>query len=281
MNKLDKSKVLDLLVDSVNLDRKRIIKKIKNSNQEKEPKRRIRKYGILVKKALEKLWKNFDFQNSNSLKVNISNNIVKIQKELNLDDITTSNLKDVSPRTIDNLLRDVRRTKHHHFKYQYVKNEQTLQKLVPIKSFDELNRDEPGYLQIDTVEHGGASASGHYGYTLSMTDCYSQWHENYCVLGRCQDGIFKALKISFKGFPFKILGAHPDNGTEILNRQMYEFMKTNNIEYTRSKPNKKNHNCLIEQKNYTNVRKVVGYQRYDTELEIKLINNLYRNELRL
>jgi hypothetical protein len=62
---------------------------------------------------------------------------------------------------------------------------------------------------------------------------------------------------------------------------MYEFMKANNIEYTRSKPSKKNHNCLVEQKNYTNVRKVVGYQRYDTDPEIKLINNLYRNELRL
>ncbi len=281
LSKLGKSKVLDLLVDTVNLDRKCIVKKIKTSNQEKDPKHRTRKYGVLVKKALEKLWETFDYQNSSSLKVNISKNICTIQKELNLDNDTTSKLKEISPKTIDNLLTDERKNKRHHFKYQYVKNEQTLQKQVPIKSFDELDRDKPGYLQIDTVEHGGASASGHYGYTLSITDCFSQWHENYCTLGRGQNGIFKGLKICLDILSFNVLGVHPDNGTEILNWQIYNYMKTNNIEYTRSKPNKKNHNCLVEQKNFTNVRKVVGYQRYDTELEIKLINDLYRNELRL
>lgn len=281
LSKIDKSKVLDLLVDTVNLDRKRIIKKIKESNQEKDLKHRSKKYGVMVKKALEKLWEIFDYQNSSSLKINISENIFRIQKELNLDDDTANKLKTISPKTIDNLLRDVRKNKRYHFKYQYIKNEQTLQKLVPIKSFDELNRDKPGFLQIDTVEHGGASSSGHYGYTLSITDCFSQWHENYCVLGRGQNGIFKGLRICLNDLPFNVLGAHPDNGTEILNWQIYEYMKVNNIEYTRSKPNKKNHNCLVEQKNFTNVRRVVGYQRYDTELEIELINNLYRNELRL
>jgi len=100
-------------------------------------------------------------------------------------------------------------------------------------------------------------------------------------LGRGQDGIFKGLKICLNELPFLALGAHPDNGTEILNWQIFRYMKAHNIEYTRSKPNKKNHNCLVEQKNFTNVRKVVGYQRYDTDLEINLINELYRDELRL
>ena len=281
LNKAEKGKVLDLLVDAVSLDRKRVVKKIKLSGQEKGPKYRAKKYGVLVKKTLEHLWELFDYQNSSSLKENILANILTIQKELNLDNDITNKLKEISPKTIDNLLKDVRKNKRHRFKYQYIKNEKNLQNQVPIKSFDELNRDKPGYLQIDTVEHGGASASGHYGYTLSITDCFSQWHENYCVLGRGQDGIFKGLKICLNELPFLALGAHPDNGTEILNWQIFRYMKAHNIEYTRSKPNKKNHNCLVEQKNFTNVRKVVGYQRYDTDLEINLINELYRNELRL
>jgi hypothetical protein len=55
LNKAEKGKVLDLLVDAVSLDRKRVVKKIKLSGQEKGPKYRAKKYGVLVKKALEHL----------------------------------------------------------------------------------------------------------------------------------------------------------------------------------------------------------------------------------
>ena len=36
------------------------------------------------------------------------------------------------------------------------------------------------------------------------------------------------------------------------------------IQFTRGRPYKKDDNAHIEQKNWTHVRKMVGYQRYDT-----------------
>ena len=35
----------------------------------------------------------------------------------------------------------------------------------------------------------------------------------------------------------------------------------------------------MEQKNWTHVKKFVGYYRYDTETEQNILNDLYRNEL--
>ncbi|GAF79123.1 unnamed protein product, partial [marine sediment metagenome] len=59
------------------------------------------------------------------------------------------------------------------------------------------------------------------------------------------------------------------------------YCKTERIEFSRSRPYKKNDNSFVEQKNSTHVRSVIGHLRYDTEKERAIINSLYRNELRL
>ena len=58
---------------------------------------------------------------------------------------------------------------------------------------------------------------------------------------------------------------------------LHEYCHREKLEFTRSRPSRKN----IEQKNWTHVRKILGYLRYDTFAELSIINDLYRGDLRL
>jgi hypothetical protein len=52
------------------------------------------------------------------------------------------------------------------------------------------------------------------------------------------------------------------------------------IQFTRGRPYKKD-DAHIEQKNCTHVRKLMGWERYDTAEAVEAMNHLYRHELRL
>jgi len=84
-----------------------------------------------------------------------------------------------------------------------------------------------------------------------------------------------------QALPFKLLGIDSDNGSEFINYHLKTFCDQNNIQFTRGRPYKKDDNAHIEQKNYTHVRKILGYLRYDTQVVQKAINALYQNELRI
>ncbi len=74
---------------------------------------------------------------------------------------------------------------------------------------------------------------------------------------------------------------HPDNGSNIMNYHIFQYGENKRITLSRSRPYQKNDNCFVEQKNSTHIRQPVGYLRYDTETERKILSALYRNELRL
>lgn len=152
---------------------------------------------------------------------------------------------------------------------------------VPIKTSADLDRTKPGVEQIDFVEHCGVSASGEYVNSLSIVDIFSDWWEGDAVMGKGQERSLAALDDARKRCPFLWSEMHPDNGTSLLNYHVYEYAQSSGIEFSRSRPYKKNDNCFVEQKNSTHVRQVIGYLRYDTEEERLLISDLYHNELRL
>jgi Ni,Fe-hydrogenase I large subunit len=82
-------------------------------------------------------------------------------------------------------------------------------------------------------------------------------------------------------YPFNWIEIHPDNGTEFINDTLYRYTQEEDIAFSRSRPYKKNDNCLVEQKNSTHVRRHVGYLRHTTQEEQDILNDLYRNEFRL
>ena len=140
---------------------------------------------------------------------------------------------------------------------------------------------DPGFSEIDLVAHCGDNAAGIFISTLNTTDIATGWFEAEPVMGKAQERILSGLQEIEKRAPYPQLGIDSDNGSEFINRQLYEYCKKKNIIFTRSRPYKKNDNAHIEQKNYTTVRQVLGYQRFDTEEIFELMCRLYRGPLRL
>jgi hypothetical protein len=100
-------------------------------------------------------------------------------------------------------------------------------------------------------------------------------------MGKSQDATFPALKEIRGRSPFDWKAMDSDNGSEFINDVLYKYCCREKIEFTRSRPGKKNDNAYIEEKNWTHVRKVMGYLRYDTPMEQRIINDLYQHESRL
>jgi len=136
---------------------------------------------------------------------------------------------------------------------------------------------EPGFVEMDLVSHDGGSARGDYIQTLDLTDVFSGWTETRAVRNKAQVWTFQALKEIRGKLPFQMLGIDSDNGGEFINAHLLNYCKEQKITFTRSRPYKKNDNCFVEQKNYSVVRRAVGYARYDTEEELEVLNQLYES----
>ena len=87
--------------------------------------------------------------------------------------------------------------------------------------------------------------------------------------------VFDGLEKALARFPFAIRGIHSDNGSEFINNHLVGYCAKRKITFTRSRPYRKNDNCFVEQKNYSVVRRAVGYRRYDTPEELETLNGLY------
>jgi len=100
-------------------------------------------------------------------------------------------------------------------------------------------------------------------------------------MGRAQVRIFNAIKEIEARSPFTWQSIHSDNDNAFINGLLLTYTHEQNLGFTRSRPYRKNDNAYIEQKNFTHVRKPLGYLRYDTPAELEIIRDLYRRELRL
>jgi len=136
-------------------------------------------------------------------------------------------------------------------------------------------------VQVDLVEHCGQSASGLYGNTVSCAEVAFGWWEGEAVLGSGKKRNCDALDEARKRMPFKWIHAHSDNDGGFINWHLLSYCEAEGIQFSRSRPYKKNDNCFVEQKNSTHIRNFLGHLRYDTGEEVAITNDLYRNELRL
>jgi hypothetical protein len=128
---------------------------------------------------------------------------------------------------------------------------------------------------MDLVGHEGGNASGDFALTLDMTDINTGWTEPFSVKNKAQKWTFEAIKEIRTRLPFEIKGLHSDSGSEFINNILYRYCKSEHIHFTRSRPNRKNDNAHVEQKNNAVIRRFVGYCRYDTDEEVTVLNQLY------
>jgi hypothetical protein len=133
----------------------------------------------------------------------------------------------------------------------------------------------PGNGQIDTVVHCGNTLVGDYAYTLNYTDAALLWTRQRAQWNKGQNATKESMAYIKGKLPFLWLGAHPDTGSEFINFVVISFCRENNIELTRSRPNHKNDNMYVEERNGHIVRKYAGYQRLDCHEAVDVLNELY------
>ena len=279
----DKSSILDEYSRNTHQNRKYAIRRIRSfSSVPKERRKRKQTYDGYVKVALAKLWEIFDYPCGQRLAPLLKTETSRLRQleEIFISSEVAQKLATISPATIDRKLKHQREVLHLLRKRGGPKPASLLYKKVPIR-LTEWDTSQLGFLEIDLVIHCGSSPLGLYICSLNTVEISSGWWEAEAIMGKGQDPTFKALKGIRKRTPFEWKGIDSDNGPEFINHHLINYCEKENLEFTRSRPNKKNDNAYIEEKNWTHVRKVFGYFRYDTDEELILMNSLYEKELRL
>jgi hypothetical protein len=139
----------------------------------------------------------------------------------------------------------------------------------------------PGFIEVDLVSHSGNWADGDFLQSLNLTDIQTGWVESYAILRKTQRAVRAAVEALRAALPFALRGLDSDNGSEFINTLLWQYCRDRQIQFTRSRPYQKDDNAHVEQKNWTHVRKLLGWDRYDSPEAQAALNDLYRNELRL
>lgn len=145
---------------------------------------------------------------------------------------------------------------------------------IPLKTWAEWDDTRPGFIQIDLVGHEGGDNNGEFHYTLDATDVATGWTESISVRSKGERIVATALEQLQLRFPFHLAGIHSDNGSEFINHHLLRWCASRQISFSRGRAAHSNDQAHIEQKNWSVVRRNVGYHRYDTRRELTLLNQL-------
>ena len=236
-------------------------------------------YSSRMVSILKAVWEAADYPWSVRLKALLPEWMPWIQRRFRFTPEIKRQLLQISPRSIDRRLGSEKRKLRQKL-YGRTKPGTLLKHHIPLKT-DHWDVQVPGFTEIDLVSHSGDSASGDFCYSLNVTDIHTGWTETRAVLGKSQEAVRRALEEIRQALPFPLRGIDSDNGSEFINDHLFRYCQARAVQFTRGRPYKKDDNAHIEQKNWTHVRRLLGYVRYDTEAAREAINDLYRNELRL
>jgi hypothetical protein len=241
--------------------------------------RRPATYGPAVMQALTALWEAAGYPWSVRLKALIPLWLPWARRRWRLSATVCQQLRRISARQIDRRLGPTKRQLQTR-RYGRTKPGTLLKHHIPLKT-DHWDVTVPGFTELDLVAHAGHRADGEFAHSLNVTDIHTTWVETRAVLGRGESRVQTALDEIRQALPFRLRGIDSDNGSEFINNHLYRYCQAQEIQFTRGRPYKKDDNAHIEQKNWTHVRKLVGYLRYDTPGAVAALNALYRHELRL
>jgi len=272
-----KSRILDEFCAVCGHHRKHAIRLLRQDGRSRKKKPgRPSKYGPAEIQVLENIWLNADRPCSSRLVGVIPIWLPHYARRYgDLEESTRQKLLNAKARTLDRVLRPVRK-KHGSRGLSGTRAGQYLKNSIPIKiSHADVN--EPGYIQADTVAHCGGRLEGDFVWSLTFTDIESGWTLNGAVWNKGEYGVHQHLERMEQNLPFAIRGFHSDNGGEFINHHLesYYRKRDNPVEMTRGRPGHKNDNPHVEQKNYTHVRLLLGWQRIEKPALIKVINEMY------
>lgn len=277
-----RGQILDEFCANCGYHRKYAIRLLKGPSPDRIPaQRRNRRasYGYQVISVLSAIWEAAGYPWSVRLKALLPVWMPWARKRFHLTPALEQQLLRISPRTIDYRLRSKKRQLKKRI-YGRTKPGTLLKHHIPIKT-DCWDVQRPGFTEVDLVSHAGGCASGDCCHSLNLTDIHTTWVETRAVMGKGQQGVCRAMEAMRQALPFKLLGIDSDNGSEFINAHLFRYCQTWQIQFTRGRPYKKDDNAHIEQKNWTHVRRLLGYDRYDSATALAVINDLYDHQLRL
>lgn len=286
-DKKEKGKILDEFCKNAGYDRKYAIRIFhagydyrRVAREGRKP--RKKKYSGEIIVAAIKVWELLDYPCGARLQPILIPTLESMMRseEIFVSKETKLLLSKISAKTLDRRLERERQIRRLDRNRGTTRHGSLLKSSIPVR-ITNWDTNKVGFMEMDTVAHNGGDPSGHFIYSLDMVEIYSGWSEQYAVLGKGEAGVIKAVNEIKNGLPFKLLGLDSDGGSEFVNWHMVKYCGTNNLFFTKSRPDRKNDNAYVEQKNYTHIRKQLGYNRFDTDEKLRAINDLYRKELRL
>lgn len=281
--KKEKSVILYKFCLNTGYEHKYAIKKLRRTylypKKREQTRKRVSKY-MVIKSTVKTLWDVADSPSATRLHAIMP---VLIGRGITYGEINPSSdqramLSQISISSLDRMLQSEIRTRRKRINGQTKGGKLKYEISFAIDS-EEVTK--PGVLEIDLVVHCGESAMGDFINTLNATDSITGWYEAEAIMGKSQRAVEAAMEEIEKRLPYPLTGIDSDNGSEFINGNMKRYADRKRITFTRSRPYKKNDNAHIEQKNFTHVRKIIGYARLDTKEQQEMMNDLYRNELRL
>jgi hypothetical protein len=276
-----KQQLLTEVCATTGYHRKAVIRVLNRPPASPSPPRRQRPptYGAQAISVLATLWEAAGYPWSVRLKAMLPLWLPWATRRFAIPPKVERQLLAISPRTIDRRLK-AKKTHVRRRLYGRTKPGTLLKHHIPIKT-DRWDVTTPGFAETDLVSHAGHAADGEVVHSLNLTDIHSTWVETRAVLGRGQTRVLAAVDEIAAALPFPLRGLDADNGSEFINHHLVRYCQAHGIQFTRGRPYKKDDNAHIEQKNWTHVRKLLGWDRYDSPQALEALNDLYRQELRL
>lgn len=275
--KAEKKQILDEFIATTGYHRKYAIRVLKHGR----PRRGSKKHGPAkvyqgeVVVALEQIWEVCGRICSKRLHPFLPEMVKVLERcgELQLKTETKRLLLAMSRSTMDRCLAHARFEHPHGL--PTTKPGSLLKKAIPVRTFTPWDEDHPGFLEIDLVAHCGGTTEGQYLSTLTCVDLSTGWIECLALRQHTQAAVFEAIQLMCNRLPFPLLGLDSDNGGEFINDLLYHYCLSEHITFTRSRPYLKNDQAHVEQKNWSVVRRLIGYDRFETEEEFLLLQSIY------
>ncbi len=283
-----KKKILDEYCNITKFHRKHAIRKLNNFRLfvKKKKKKRGRKSKYNQKPiiaVLKKIWLTSHLPCSKILKGLLPFWLPHYIKRYGpVDPHVLDAVESISPATIDRIFKPIR-PKFKKKGHSGTKPGSLLRNQIPIKT-DQWQETIPGFIESDTVHHCDNNVAGQYVLTINYDDIATGWTEQRAIWGKGELGVLQQTENVELSLPFKILGFDSDNGGEFINKHLHKYFtqrSKNPVQFTRSRPYKKNDNAHIEQKNWTHVRQWLGYNRFENPKIVLLLNDLYKTQWRL
>ncbi len=275
----ERRQILDEFTRVTGYHRKHALRVLNQPLVAQPVRKRPRIYGEAVHQALTLLWEAADRICGKRLKPLLPVLIESMERHghLRLDPVVRSALLDISAATIDRLLRPVREASGRGGRRRWGAGS-AIRQSVPVRTFDEWGEPPPGYCEADLVEHcGGVKHEGNFVHTLTLTDIHSGWTECAALVVREQNLVVEGFSMMRHQLPFVLRGLDTDNDSVFMNETLQTYCREQHLDWTRSRPYRKNDQAWVEQKNGAVVRRLAGYGRLSGLNAAATLGRLYQS----